>query len=411
MSKKAKVLKILKWVAIAAVACFILPILWFGTQYQNPDEGKIKFFWSGFEALFSDAEFGLGFNREMHAELDGVDGPYIIGDTLYRINEKNELAKEVIANKDSIAVFNTDNSDNFVFSLKQSHTLQPNEYAMPERLIAISDIEGNLKAFSSFLQNNGVIDKDFNWTFGKGHAVFLGDFVDRGKEVTQVLWLIYKLEQQAVKAGGKVHYILGNHEAMNIQGSLKYVDDKYVTAAQLISGIQQWDTAYRYMMSEKTELGSWLRSKNAIEKIGDYIFVHAGISPEILPLNISLDDINTTVRQNIDSRLYHEPGDDLTANFVIGRNGPLWYRGIVEDYKYYDKITAPDLDKVLTKYEAKKMVIGHTIVDQVSTDFNGKVIRIDVAHGKEKNSPQTQGLLIENGEEYKINAIGQKEKL
>ena len=158
MSKKAKVLKILKWVAIAAVACFILPILWFGTQYQNPDEGKIKFFWSGFEALFSDAEFGLGFNREMHAELDGVDGPYIIGDTLYRINEKNELAKEVIANKDSIAVFNTDNSDNFVFSLKQSHTLQPNEYAMPERLIAISDIEGNLKAFSSFLQNTGVID-------------------------------------------------------------------------------------------------------------------------------------------------------------------------------------------------------------------------------------------------------------
>ena len=59
MSKKAKVLKILKWVAIASVACFILPILWFGTQYQNPDEGKIKFFWSGFEALFSDADFGL----------------------------------------------------------------------------------------------------------------------------------------------------------------------------------------------------------------------------------------------------------------------------------------------------------------------------------------------------------------
>jgi hypothetical protein len=31
-----------------------------------------------------------------------------------------------------------------------------------------------------------------------------GDFVDRGENVTQVLWLIYKIENQAQKQGGKL---------------------------------------------------------------------------------------------------------------------------------------------------------------------------------------------------------------
>ena len=43
--------------------------------------------------------------------------------------------------------------------------------------------------------------------------------------------------------------------------------------------------------------------------------------------------------------------------------------------------------------------------------FNGKIIRIDLEHGKTKNSGKTKGLLIENGIEYKIDDLGNKEKL
>jgi len=49
--------------------------------------------------------------------------------------------------------------------------------------------------------------------------VLVGDCVDRGQEVTQVLWLIYKLEIAAKNKGGSVHFVLGNHEIMNFQGN------------------------------------------------------------------------------------------------------------------------------------------------------------------------------------------------
>ena len=409
MKKSVKTtLRVLKWILVIGLAAFLLPVLWFGFQYQNPDEGKIKFGWSGFEALTNESDLRIYFNDQMHAELDGLDGPYIIGDSIYNITKDNKLVRGFITERDSIAVRNEEATDNFSFALRDKHDIQPHEYAMPEKLIAISDIEGNFNALSSFLINNGVIDKSFNWNFGKGHVVFLGDFVDRGKEVTQVLWLIYKLEQQALDAGGRVHYILGNHEAMNIQGSLAYVDGKYITAAQLISGRQEWGDAYRYMLSGKTEMGKWLRSKNSVERIGKYLFVHGGIHPEAINRNLSYHDLNLLTRQNIDSLFYHKPGTDEPANFAIGRKGPWWYRGMVEDYKYYDKITDSELTGVLKQFKANKVVIGHTLVDSVSTDFDGKVIRIDVKHDTEKNSPATQGLLIESGTEYRVDGTGKK---
>ncbi len=45
--------------------------------------------------------------------------------------------------------------------------------------------------------------------------------------MTECLWLIYSLEEKAKAAGGYVHFILGNHEIMNMQGDFRYVQDKY----------------------------------------------------------------------------------------------------------------------------------------------------------------------------------------
>jgi len=46
--------------------------------------------------------------------------------------------------------------------------------------------------------------------------------MDRGNDVMPVLWMIYKLENEAIIKGGRVHFILGNHEGMNIQGNENY---------------------------------------------------------------------------------------------------------------------------------------------------------------------------------------------
>ena len=131
----------------------------------------------------------------------------------------------------------------------------------------------------------------------------------------------------------------------------------------------------------------------------------------LLSLILSLDDINQSIRSHIDEPLYRHPGLDEDANFLHGRRGPLWYRGMVIDYKYHDKATSAEVTAVLNQYSAEKLVIGHTVVDDISKDYDGRLIRVDVKHGKEKATGVTKGLLIENGKEYAIDDLGTKTPL
>ncbi len=76
-----------------------------------------------------------------------------------------------------------ENEDSFWVNLRGSHAPDTSYYPEPSRLIAISDIEGNFNALASFLQANKVVDLDLHWSFGTGHLVLVGDFVDRGNNV------------------------------------------------------------------------------------------------------------------------------------------------------------------------------------------------------------------------------------
>jgi hypothetical protein len=105
-----------------------------------------------------------------------------------------------------------------------------------------------------------------------GHLVLVGDFVDRGTMVTEVLWLIYSLESQAEAAGGKVHYILGNHEIMNMNGDHHYVHPRYKAHADSMH------ISYLKLFSQQSELGRWFATKNVTERIGNVLFAHAGFS-------------------------------------------------------------------------------------------------------------------------------------
>ena len=344
--------------------------------------------------------------------LNGIDGPYIIENQIYEVTKENKFQQRTINRKDALLVkVNNADNDLFTLTLKDSISFQPDNYQMPEKLIVMSDIEGNFDGFSSFLINNRVIDKNFNWIYGNGHLLLNGDFVDRGENVTQVLWLIYKLEQEAIKQNGKVHYILGNHEIMNFQGNASYANKKYKRVAQLISKNDSLDVATQYLYSDKTELGKWLRSKNVIEKIGNYIFVHAGLSPDILKYKVSTSKINQIVRENWDKNLYDEEENNRVENFLSGKKGIYWYRGLAQDYKYYDKVKEKELNEVLKFYQADKIVFGHSVMEDITKEFNGKTINTDVKHGQEKNSEKTKGLLIENGIEYKLDGKGTKTKL
>ena len=90
-----------------------------------------------------------------------------------------------------------------------------------ERVVAVGDIHGAYDELTAILKEAGVIGPDLNWTGGQTHLVSLGDIVDRGARSRDVLDLMMRLETEAAAAGGRVHVLLANHEAMRMSGELQ----------------------------------------------------------------------------------------------------------------------------------------------------------------------------------------------
>lgn len=404
-----------KSIIFLLISIVIIWLLWTPFYRIDKDKGFVKFHWSGLSAIFDERPLGIKLNYYEEVNYQGLDGPYLYqNDTIkkvYYVTEQNSLVEEKFGKIDSLIV-KVSNDDKDIFFVKPA--VIENEksiYELPCKIIAISDIEGNFNALSSFLISNGVINKNFEWTFDKGHLVLLGDFVDRGENVTQVLWLIYKLEFDAKKSGGKVHFVLGNHEIMNLQGRPAYANEKYIKIAQTLSGKKDFSKAYLSLYNEDNFLTNWLNSKNATVKIGDLLFVHGGISPKILLYKHSIEQINQNIRKNAKSDIYSKTSGDSFTDLINGKEGIFWYRGMATDYKYYDKIKQIEYEKILKFFRVKKCVIGHTINEDISTDFNNSLIKIDVLHGLEKRSKKTKGVLFEKEKVFKIDALGIKSEL
>lgn len=350
-----------------------------------------------------------GHNKNANVmEAVQTDGPYVL-------HFGNKMYVKYIMNDDGWKILKTDTLDalqkssytftvatdkpGVTFSVKLKPELKNEkcEYKKVSKQFVISDIEGNFRAIRRLLQANGVIDSSFNWTFGDGHLVLTGDFVDRGEQVTEVLWLIYSLEEKAKAAGGYVHFVLGNHEIMNMSGDLRYLNTKYKENTEFLN------YSYTELYGSNSELGRWMRTKNVVEKVGDMLYMHGGISSVVNNLGISLQKINDIARPFYSDSTFQYP--DMKTEILYSDYGPFWYRGY-----YTGKILATEqqIDSTLDKYDVKKIATGHTVVsDTISVRFNGKVFNTDVMHAKGLSG----ALLIEDGKFYRVSPLGEKLQL
>lgn len=301
-------------------------------------------------------------------------------------------------------VFNPMDGTSFDFTIDPTITPPDTVYDDADKIFAVSDIEGNYRAFRDLLLVNGVVDDQLGWSFGAGHLVLLGDFVDRGFFSTQALWLIYKLEQEAREQGGRVHYILGNHEIKNLQGNFESASPKYFHVASIL-GRQQYE-----LYGPSSLLGRWMASKNTAELIDGHLFVHGGIHPELAEFELGLDQLNRIVRNRYRDAYYPEPGHDLEELLVSTDTGPSWYRGY-----FKEPLTQDDVDRGLRIFDADKVVVGHTIQSRVNSTFEGRVIGIDVEHPADdhENWPRgrSEALLIDGGKYFRVLDSGEKIEL
>jgi len=248
------------------------------------------------------------------------------------------------------------------------------------KVFAVSDIHGYYDHLVRLLKSNGIIDSDLNWTFGEGHLVIAGDIFDRGDKVTECLWLIYQLERQASENGGMVHFLLGNHELMIIKDNNKrYVNNIYSTLCAK-QGID-----YKNLFSDEYELGRWLRTKKVALKINDILFVHGGIPPEFSQMNRNLNNINNAFREYITSE-NSESIESSTKKLIIQ---PVWYR----DYFSQEDMSA-EIKKMLRYYKVKKIVVGHTTIENIGLFQGDNVIGIGIHFGDDGKI--AEGLMIEN---------------
>ncbi|HET6995154.1 MAG TPA: hypothetical protein VFI06_09245, partial [Chitinophagaceae bacterium] len=157
------------------------------------------------------------------------------------------------------------------------------------------------------------------------------------------------------------------------------------------------------LLGENSELGRWLRTKNVIEKIGDLLFLHGGVSTEINRLPISVTKINELARPNyaVNSGTSKEE-----ATIMSSTVGPFWSRFYfrIRSEKDKEKVLLT-IDSTLEKFKVNRIVTGHTIVaDTISVHYGGKVINVDTHHAEGKS----EALLIDGGEFYRVNAEGKK---
>ena len=301
------------------------------------------------------------------------DGPYIfITDDGFKAKWiENGILRENIVTPENFAKFRSRFKLMFDYDdLKSTFMLQPDygqKYTKVDSIGIITDVHGEYGIYLDLLNAMGIIDSNLKWKFGKGHLVVLGDVFDRGDMVTEILWHIFGLEKQAKQAGGMVHYLLGNHELMVLSQDLRYINDKYRNIESIC------DTTYNSLYSDSTVLGRWLLSKPVMTSIDDIIFVHGGISIEMVQKGLTIEKINRKFSEGIVGKDPESVYLDEELKFLNDDLGPMWYRGYFRDSSFCEST----LDSILGFYGKKHIVVGHTANKGIRSFYNSKILGAD----------------------------------
>jgi len=332
----------------------------------------------------------------------------------------------------------------------------------PSRIIAVGDIHGAYDEFVSILKTTGLVNGSLEWTGGDSMLIQLGDFTDRGIHVKRVMDLLIELEKQAAREGGQVIALMGNHETLNLIGSydwhatpvpvysrmLSYFGDSD-SEKRLGSALKEYESwrqiypecaaasadeymryrplgfvEYRKAMSPEGKYGQWIRGLPVAVRVGEVLFTHAGISPELIQTEYDTPKkVNQRIRTEIKSfdrarsklaemgvilpfstmkeiecavnhALNEGSGDAIASKqqsriaAIVGRlprsegwmhlssNGPLWFRGYAE---WTEEEGNPLVDQILKVWRVDRIVVAHTPQHsgRIAERFKSRVFLID----------------------------------
>jgi hypothetical protein len=251
----------------------------------------------------------------------------------------------------------------------------PCEFEKVERIVAVGDVHGAHERFLAILRAAEVIDGRNRWIGGRTHLVQTGDVLDRGPDSKQVVEFLRRLAREAERAGGRVHALIGNHEAMRLLGDFRYVvpgeyeaftnSDSAATRRAVIEASPAADRARLEKetplgmiemiraFGPKQDLGAYIRTLNAVVRINGIVFLHGGISPAVAAMTCT--EINDTVRRELGPEI-QKTGQSPRESLSAREDGPLWYRGLANEPDTF----APEVRKILEAQKARAIVMGHS---------------------------------------------------
>jgi hypothetical protein len=325
-----------------------------------------------------------------------------------------------------------------------------------ERVIAFGDVHGSADDLTRLLRAVGVIDEDLRWSAGKSHVISLGDLLDRGAHSREVMDLLMRLQDEAAAAGGELHVVLGNHEAMNLLGDLRYVTPAEFSAYEAdepaglrerlradrvargeVSSEAEFDRRFppgyfghRAAFASDGRYGRWLLGLPVAVVIDDTLFMHGG--PSHLLDGLSLDEINRRYRSALSEYLralealqaaglvrvddsfderaalaeQRRPDESAALAEAVRRfaaadssdwlsgDGPNWSRGAA---LCNEASEADVLRPLLEGLGVDRLVIGHTVARdrRAASRFDGAVIKLDTGMNRAAYQGHPAALLIE----------------
>lgn len=277
-----------------------------------------------------------------------------------------------------------------------------------ERIVAIGDVHGDYDNYMAALRLAGIVDRDGRWSAGAAHLVQTGDIADRGPDSRRIISHMKRLRRDARRQGGRVHHLLGNHEAMNVLGDLRYVSDgeyrafvdrhsralreRYYRAwlealetgdpaaagALAPDHRETWERehplgwvehrlAWDPRWDPSGELFRWAMEAAVAVQINDLLFVHGGISARYC--GNSLESLTAMARHAL------ADADRQDGGILVDPAGPLWYRGLAGAAP---ATSGAVVDAILERHGAARIVIGHTPTPGVVWPrLDGRVVMID----------------------------------
>lgn len=292
----------------------------------------------------------------------------------------------------------------------------PTIFPKVKRIIAIGDIHGDFILALNLLKLGHLIDDKNEWIGNDTYVVQIGDQIDRcrpsgkhscimpdstfedeGNDI-RILEFLTNLDKQAIKEGGRVISLIGNHELLNILSQFQYVSHKSMDEDYGISdeeyeknNAKTAEEKRKYAFERGNKYANFIAcTRKSAVIIGSFLFIHAGVVLEHLKkYGIDKRDKLEKLNDNIASWILKLLDKKKIYEYIVSTKSIFWSRILGElpkDLPMSDPQCKKNVAKTLKTFNIKGIICGHTpqfLYDNgISKTCDESVFRIDTGSSR-----------------------------